>query len=94
MLLPSAGGWRWLSPSKGLRQSPVPCVTRDSFSGWYRQCEDGASNVLVALAWMHFSLVMAELQSHLKATGEMSKEYVLITLSKLFSSYGRMPSAS
>ncbi|XP_072198881.1 LOW QUALITY PROTEIN: maestro heat-like repeat-containing protein family member 2B [Excalfactoria chinensis] len=46
-----------------------------------------ASNVLVALARMHFCLVMAELQGHLKATGEMSKEFVLITLSKLFSSY-------
>ena len=53
-----------------------------------------ASNVLVALARMHFSLVMAELQGHLKAVGEMSKESVLITLSKLFSSYGRVPSAS
>ncbi|XP_019467987.1 maestro heat-like repeat-containing protein family member 2B [Meleagris gallopavo] len=46
-----------------------------------------ASNVLVALARTHFTLVMAELQSHLKATGEMSKEFVLITLSKLFSTY-------
>ncbi|XP_031413615.1 maestro heat-like repeat-containing protein family member 2A [Meleagris gallopavo] len=36
---------------------------------------------------MHFTLVMAELQSHLKAIGEMSKEFVLITLSKLFSTY-------
>ena len=53
-----------------------------------------ASNVLVALARTHFSLVMAELQGHLKAVGEMSKEFVLITLSKLFSSYGRVPSAS
>eukprot|EP00076_Gallus_gallus_P036662 XP_025002200.1 maestro heat-like repeat-containing protein family member 2B [Gallus gallus] len=46
-----------------------------------------ASNALVALARTHFSLVMAELQGHLKATGEMSKEFVLITLSKLFSCY-------
>ncbi|XP_031412448.1 maestro heat-like repeat-containing protein family member 2B [Meleagris gallopavo] len=46
-----------------------------------------ASNVLVALARTHFSLVMAELQGHLKATREMSKEFVLITLSKLFSIY-------
>ncbi|XP_072195544.1 maestro heat-like repeat-containing protein family member 2B [Excalfactoria chinensis] len=46
-----------------------------------------ASNVLVALARTHFSLVMAELQGQLKAAGEMSKEFVLITLSKLFSSY-------
>ncbi|XP_019467040.1 maestro heat-like repeat-containing protein family member 2A [Meleagris gallopavo] len=53
-----------------------------------------ASNVLVALARTHFTLVMAELQSHLKAVGEMSKEFVLITLSKLFSTYGRVPSAS
>ena len=53
-----------------------------------------ASNVLVALARTHFSLVMAELQGHLKATGEMSKEFVLITLSKLFSCYGKVPSAS
>ena len=53
-----------------------------------------ASNVLVALARTHFTLVMAELQSHLKAMGEMSKEFVLVTLSKLFTSYGRVPSAS
>ncbi|POI19731.1 hypothetical protein CIB84_016522, partial [Bambusicola thoracicus] len=46
-----------------------------------------ASNVLVALARTHFTLVMAELQGHLKATGEMSKEFVLVTLSKLFTSY-------
>ncbi|XP_040508966.1 maestro heat-like repeat-containing protein family member 2B [Gallus gallus] len=46
-----------------------------------------ASNVLVALARTHFTLVMAELQGHLKAVGEMSKEFVLVTLSKLFSSY-------
>ena len=53
-----------------------------------------ASNVLVALARTHLTLVMAELQSHLKAMGEMSKEFVLVTLSKLFTSYGRVPSAS
>jgi len=53
-----------------------------------------ASNALVALARTHFSLVMAELQGHLKATGEMSKEFVRITLSKLFSCYGKVPSAS
>ncbi|XP_019469946.1 maestro heat-like repeat-containing protein family member 2A [Meleagris gallopavo] len=46
-----------------------------------------ASNVLVALARMHFSLVMAELQGHLKAMGKISKDFVLITLSKLFSNY-------
>ncbi|XP_040517110.1 maestro heat-like repeat-containing protein family member 2B [Gallus gallus] len=46
-----------------------------------------ASNVLVALARTHFTLVMAELQGHLKAMGEMSKEFVLVTLSKLFTSY-------
>uniref|UniRef100_A0A182YTA6 MROH2B-like N-terminal HEAT-repeats domain-containing protein n=1 Tax=Anopheles stephensi TaxID=30069 RepID=A0A182YTA6_ANOST len=53
-----------------------------------------ASNVLVALARTHFTLVMAELQSHLKATGDMCKEFVLVTLSKLFSTYGRVPSTS
>ncbi|POI31028.1 hypothetical protein CIB84_005221 [Bambusicola thoracicus] len=46
-----------------------------------------ASNVLVALARTHFTLVMAKLQGHLKAVGEMSKEFALITLSKLFSRY-------
>ncbi|XP_021247683.1 maestro heat-like repeat-containing protein family member 2B [Numida meleagris] len=46
-----------------------------------------ASNVLVALARSHFSLVMAELQGHLKAVAEMSKQFALVTLSKLFSSY-------
>ncbi|OXB79533.1 UNVERIFIED_CONTAM: hypothetical protein H355_000349 [Colinus virginianus] len=45
-----------------------------------------ASDVLVALARSHFSLVMAELQGQLKAVGE-SKEFVLITLSRLFSTY-------
>jgi len=53
-----------------------------------------ASNVLVALARTHFTLVMAELQGHLKDTGELSKEFVLVTLSKLFTNYGRVPSAS
>ena len=53
-----------------------------------------ASNALGALARTHFTLVMAELQGHLKAVGEMSKEFVLLTLSKLFTSYGRVPSAS
>ncbi|OXB54743.1 UNVERIFIED_CONTAM: hypothetical protein H355_001663, partial [Colinus virginianus] len=45
-----------------------------------------ASNILVALARSHFSLVMAELQSQLKAVGK-SREFVLITLSRLFSTY-------
>ncbi|OXB63934.1 hypothetical protein ASZ78_001055 [Callipepla squamata] len=45
-----------------------------------------ASNILVALARSHFSLVMAELQSQLKAVGK-SREFVLITLSRLFSIY-------
>ncbi|XP_065597444.1 maestro heat-like repeat-containing protein family member 2B [Cyrtonyx montezumae] len=44
------------------------------------------SNVLVALAQSHFSLVMVELQGLLKAVGEF-KEFVLITLSRLFSTY-------
>ena len=64
------------------------------FQGVPANVRTAASNVLVALARMHFTLVMAELQSLLKATGEMSKEFVLITLSKLFSTYGRVPSAS
>jgi len=81
-------------PREGLRQSPVPRVTGHSFSGRARQCEDGCQRCLVALARTHFSLVMAELQGHLKAVGEMSKEFVLLTLSKLFTSYGRVPSAS
>ncbi|NXK56192.1 MRO2B protein, partial [Chauna torquata] len=46
-----------------------------------------ASDVLVALARSHFSFVMAELQGQLKALGEISKEFVLITLGKLTSSY-------
>ncbi|OXB63937.1 hypothetical protein ASZ78_001058 [Callipepla squamata] len=45
-----------------------------------------ASNILVALARSHFSFVMAELQSQLKAVGK-SREFVLITLSRLFSIY-------
>ncbi|XP_031466550.1 maestro heat-like repeat-containing protein family member 2A [Phasianus colchicus] len=46
-----------------------------------------ASNILVALARTHFSWVMAELQGHLKAIGDISRDFVLITLSKLFSIY-------
>ena len=64
------------------------------FQGVTGNVRMAASNALVALARTHFSLVMAELQGHLKATGEMSKEFVLITLSKLFSCYGKVPSAS
>ena len=64
------------------------------FQGVTSNVRTAASNVLVALARTHFTLVMAELQSHLKATGDMFKEFVLITLSKLFSTYGRVPSAS
>ena len=64
------------------------------FQGVTSNVRTAASNVLVALARTHFTLVMAELQSHLKATGDMCKEFVLVTLSKLFSTYGRVPSAS
>ena len=64
------------------------------FQGVPDSVRTAASNVLVALARTHFSLVMAELQGHLKAVGEMSKEFVLLTLGKLFTSYGRVPSAS
>ncbi|XP_066852249.1 maestro heat-like repeat-containing protein family member 2B isoform X4 [Anser cygnoides] len=46
-----------------------------------------ASDVLVALARSHFSFVIAELQAQLKAPGEISKEFVLITVGKLFSTY-------
>ena len=71
------------------RVSPVTL-----FQGVPHSVRMAASNVLVALARTHFTLVMAELQGHLKATGEMSKEFVLVTLSKLFTNYGRVPSAS
>ena len=71
------------------RVSPVTL-----FQGVTDSMRTAASNVLVALARTHFSLVMAELQGHLKATREMSKDFVLMTLSKLFSTYGRVPSAS
>ncbi|XP_019467275.1 maestro heat-like repeat-containing protein family member 2A, partial [Meleagris gallopavo] len=57
------------------------------FQGVTGNMKTAASNVLVALARTHFTLVMAELQSHLKATGDMCKEFVLVTLSKLFSTY-------
>ncbi|XP_042665272.1 maestro heat-like repeat-containing protein family member 2B [Centrocercus urophasianus] len=64
-------------------------VSRDltAAQGVTSNVSTAASNVLVALARTHFTLVMAELQSHLKATGDMCKELVLITLSKLFSTY-------
>ncbi|XP_042747667.1 maestro heat-like repeat-containing protein family member 2B, partial [Lagopus leucura] len=64
-------------------------VSRDltAAQGVTSNLRTAASNVLVALARTHFTLVMAELQSHLKAMGDMSKEFVLITLSKLFSTY-------
>lgn len=64
------------------------------FQGMTDNVRTAASNVLVALTWTHFSLVMAELQGHLEATEEMSKEFVLMTLRKLLSSYGRVSSAS
>ncbi|XP_048810788.1 maestro heat-like repeat-containing protein family member 2B [Lagopus muta] len=64
-------------------------VSRDltAAQGVTSNVKTAASNVLVALARTHFTLVMAELQSHLKAAGDMSKEFVLNTLSKLFSTY-------
>lgn len=48
-----------------------------------------ASNVLVALARSHFHFVMSELQSHLKATGKVPDQTVLLTMGKMASSYGR-----
>ena len=64
------------------------------FQGVRDNVRMAASNVLVALARMHFSLVMAELQGQLKAIGERPKDFVLITLSKLFGIYGRVLSAT
>ncbi|NWS60659.1 MRO2B protein, partial [Chunga burmeisteri] len=46
-----------------------------------------ASDVLVALARSHFHFVMSELQSHLKATGKVPDEIVLLTLGKMARSY-------
>ncbi|NXV77799.1 MRO2B protein, partial [Atlantisia rogersi] len=46
-----------------------------------------ASDVLVALARSHFHFVMAELQSHLKATGKAPDEMVLLTLGKMACKY-------
>ncbi|XP_068535447.1 maestro heat-like repeat-containing protein family member 2B [Anas acuta] len=42
-----------------------------------------ASDVLVALARSHFSFVLAELLAQLNAPGQISKEFVLITVGKL-----------
>ncbi|XP_068535443.1 maestro heat-like repeat-containing protein family member 2B [Anas acuta] len=44
-----------------------------------------ASDVLVALARSHFSFVLAELLAQLNAPGQISKEFVLITVGKLLS---------
>ncbi|XP_010226857.1 PREDICTED: maestro heat-like repeat-containing protein family member 2A, partial [Tinamus guttatus] len=49
--------------------------------------QTAASNVLVALARSHFESVMCELQCHLRALGEISQDFVFITLGKLASSY-------
>ncbi|XP_068797119.1 maestro heat-like repeat-containing protein family member 2B, partial [Struthio camelus] len=46
-----------------------------------------ASDVLVALARSHFDSVMYELQCHLRALGEISEDFVFVTLGKLASSY-------
>ncbi|KAM6290353.1 maestro heat-like repeat-containing protein family member 2B [Porphyrio hochstetteri] len=46
-----------------------------------------ASDVLVALARSHFHFVMAELQSHLKVTGKVPDETVLLTLGKMACKY-------
>lgn len=47
-----------------------------------------ASDVLVALARSHFSFVLAELLAQLNAPGQISKEFVLITVGKLLSTNG------
>ncbi|NXA40172.1 MRO2A protein, partial [Eudromia elegans] len=49
--------------------------------------QTAASDVLVALARLHFESVMCELQCHLRALGEISQDFVFITLGKLASSY-------
>ncbi|XP_067153102.1 maestro heat-like repeat-containing protein family member 2B [Apteryx mantelli] len=46
-----------------------------------------ASDVLVALARSHFDSVMYELQRHMRALGEISEDFVFVTLGKLASSY-------
>ena len=90
VLLVDGGGLALPRASGSLlcRVSPVAL-----FQGVTGNVRTAASDVLVALARTHFSLVMAELQSHLKATGDASKEFVLLTLSRLFSTSGRAPSA-
>lgn len=47
-----------------------------------------ASDVLVALARSHFSFVLAELLAQLNAPGQISKEFVLLTVGKLLSTNG------
>lgn len=47
-----------------------------------------ASDVLVALARFHFQFVTSEFQSHLKATGKVPDETVLLTMGKMAHSYG------
>ncbi|XP_021247680.1 maestro heat-like repeat-containing protein family member 2A [Numida meleagris] len=84
-ILPADGGGLALPRASGSLLCRVSPGT--IFQGATDNVRTAASNVLVALARSHFSLVMAELQGHLKAVAEMSKEFALITLSKLFSSY-------
>lgn len=47
-----------------------------------------ASTVLVSLACSHFRFVMSELQKHLKGTGKVPDETVLLTMGKMTGSYG------
>ncbi|XP_068797128.1 maestro heat-like repeat-containing protein family member 2B [Struthio camelus] len=67
----------------------IAAASRDmrAAQGVTEDVRTAASDVLVALARSHFDSVMYELQCHLRALGEISEDFVFVTLGKLASSY-------
>ncbi|XP_067153094.1 maestro heat-like repeat-containing protein family member 2B, partial [Apteryx mantelli] len=67
----------------------IAAASRDmrAAQGVTEDVRTAASDVLVALASSHFDDVMYELQRHMRALGEISEDFVFVTLGKLASSY-------
>ncbi|XP_067153105.1 maestro heat-like repeat-containing protein family member 2B [Apteryx mantelli] len=67
----------------------IAAASRDmrAAQGVTEDVRTAASDVLVALARSHFDSVMYELQRHMRALGEISEDFVFVTLGKLASSY-------
>lgn len=79
---------------EGFHDSPLdggatPPSSRPLQMGGYVKAEV-ASDTLVALSRNHFSMVMYELQHHLKPLN-LTDEFVIITLAKLANGNGRRP---